>query len=120
MVKNEIESIRKRDKELPPVAYVVMEIGTRLKNLQAWEGYNPKKSHTRNLRGVVDEILKGIVNTDRPIKGDPEMDVIWISPSPYEALEDSIGDKKAVGRSVDRTPTATKKAKLKRKLRQAS
>lgn len=120
LVRNEIEAIRKRDGALPPTAYVVMEIGVRLKNLQAWDGYNPKKSHTMNLRGVIDEILKKLPNTDRPPKGDADMEVIWISPSPYENLEDSLGDKKAVGRSVDRCPTATKKEKLKKKLKQAS
>ena len=120
LVRNEIDSIRKRDGALPPTAYVVMEIGVRLKNLQAWEGYNPKKSHTMNLRGVVDELLKGLTNTDRPEKSDPEMEVLWISPSPYEALEDSLGDKRQVGRSVDRCPTTVRKEKLKKKLKQAS
>lgn len=119
LVRNEIDSIRKRDGVLSPTAYVVMELGTRLKNLQAWEGYNSSKSHMMNLRAIVDEILKGTQNIDRP-RNNVDMDVIWLSPNPYDVLEDSLGDRKAVGRSVDRCPTATKKEKLKKRLKQAS
>lgn len=120
LVKNEIDSIRKRDGALPPTAYVVIELETRLKTLQAWEGYNPHKTHMLNLRGVVDEVLRGVPNADKPTKENFDMEVIWISPSPYDALEDSLGDKKAVGRSVDRCPTATRKEKLKKRLKAAS
>jgi len=46
--------------------------------------------------------------------------VIWISPNEYDNLEDSLGSKQLVGRSVDRCPTLTKKEKLKKRLKQAS
>lgn len=124
LVRNEIDSIRKRDGELAPSAYVVMEIALRMKNVQPWEGYDVSKSLTLNLRGVVEEILKGKKNPFHqidPLKPeDADMEVFWISPNEYDNLEDSLGNKQLVGRSVDRCPTLTKKEKLKKQLKSAS
>jgi hypothetical protein len=121
LVKNEIDSIRRRDGELPPTAYVVIEVATRLKTVQPWAGYDAKKTLAINLRGVVEEITKGKTNTLRVRNAeDKDMDVLWINPSPYDALEDSLGDRVRVGRSVDATPISTRKEKLKKRLREAS
>lgn len=124
LVRNEIDSIRKRDGELAPSAYVVMEIATRMKNVQPWDGYDQTATLALNLRGVIEEILKGKKNPLRQVDPkkaeDPDMEVIWISPNEYDNLEDSLGSKQLVGRSVDRCPTLTKKEKLKKKLKQAS
>lgn len=119
LVKNEIASIRRRDGELPPTAYVVVEIANRLKTIQPWEGFDTSKPLAQNFRGVVEEVLKGKKNPNKPSKEDPDMDVLWISPDPYDVLEDAIGDRLQIGRSVDRSPTITKKQKLKKKLKSA-
>jgi hypothetical protein len=121
LVKNEIESIKKRDGELPPTAYVVTEVASRLKTLSPWDGYDRKKPLCQNLRAVVEELVKGKLNIRGMKSEDMDMDVIYISPNPYEALEDSLGSKVNVGRSVDNLPaTMSKRAKLKKKLRKAS
>ena len=121
LVKNEIDSIKKRDGELPPTAYIVIEVANRLKMTQPWLGYDGARTLAINLRGVIEEITKGRPNVYniRNVE-DKDMDVIWISPSPYENLEDSLGDLALVGRSVDATPISTRKEKLKKRLRQAS
>lgn len=122
LVKNEIDSIRKRDGELPPTAYVVTEVTNRLKTIQPWAGYDAKKTLAINLRGVVEEITKGKPNMLR-VRNAEDKDVDdapWVSPSPYENLENSLGDKALVSRSVDASPISTRKEKLKKKLRQAS
>ena len=121
LVRNEINSIRKRDGVLPPTAYVVVEIADRLKTLQPWVGYNHRKSLGINLRGVVEEFTKGIPNPNRIRNAeDKDMDVIWISPNPIEALDDQIGNRRLVGAAVDGAPIGVKKEKLKKRLRQAS
>ena len=125
LVKNEIDSIKRRDGELLPSAYVVMEIAVRMKNVQPWDGYDNTHTLARNLRGVIEEILKGKknplrqVDPKKPVE-DPDMEVLWISPNEYDNLEDSLGTKALVGRSVDRCPTMAKKEKLKKKLKKAS
>jgi hypothetical protein len=121
LVRNEINSIQKRDGELPPTAYVVMELATRLKNLQPWMGYDQKKTLAVNLKGVIEEFTKGKPNPNRIRNAeDKDMDVIWISPNPIEALDDQIGNRRLVGAAVDRAPIGVKKEKLKKRLRQAS
>jgi hypothetical protein len=101
-----------------------MEIATRMKNVQPWDGYDQTATLALNLRGVIEEILKGKKNPLRQVDPkkteDPDMEVIWISPNEYDNLEDSLGSKQLVGRSVDRCPTLTKKEKLKKRLKQAS
>ena len=121
LVKNEVESIRKRDGVLPPTAYVVAEVANRMKTMQPWQGYDAHAPLAYNLRCVIEELTKGKVNANRPKKEDPDDEVIWISPNPYDALEESLGGSKGqVSRSVDRAPVAAKKAKLKKKMKQVS
>ena len=119
LVKNEIDSIRRRDGELPPTAYLVVEVADRLKKIQPWDGFDPHKPLAQNIRGVVEEVIKGKRNPGHPKKEDLDADVIWISPDPYDRLEDSLGDTRKVGRSVDSDPFLAKKEKLKRRLKQA-
>lgn len=57
IVKDEIETIRKRDGELPKTAYLVIEIVTRLKTLQDWEGKDPKKKHALCIREIVEKCI---------------------------------------------------------------
>lgn len=120
LVKNEVDSIRRRDGELPPTAYLVVEITDRLKKVTPWEGYDTHKPLAQNIRGVVEELVKGKWNPAHPVKSDPDKDVIWISPDPYDRLEDDIGDRHRIGRSVDSAPVAVGKSKLKRRLRAVS
>jgi hypothetical protein len=121
LVKAEIDSIKKRDGVLPPTPYVVMEVSNRLKNLQPWQGYNATVTLSQNLRGIIEEITKGKRNILKVVNPeDKEVEVIWVSPSPYEALGDAIGDFQMVGRSVDSAPISTRKEKLKKRLREAS
>ena len=117
LVKNEVDSIRRRDGELPPTAYLVVEIADRLKKMNPWEGYDPHKPLAQNIRGIVEELLKGKINPGHPKKEDPDMGVLWISPDPYDRLEDTLGDRLQIGRSVDSAPMVMGKAKLKRRLR---
>lgn len=122
LVKNEINSIKSRDGELPPTPYVVVEVANRLKKLQPWEGYDQKSPLAANLKGIIYEIIKGRMNiTSRPpeTESDIDMDVIYISPNPFEALQENI-DSRDIGRSVNRLPSLTKKEKLKKKLKKAS
>ena len=121
LVKNEVDSIRKRDGELPKTAYVVMEIATRLKNLSPWDGFDPHKPMAQNLRPIVESIMTGKVNPLHvPPQEDLDMDAFFISPNEYDSLEDTLGDRKRVGKSVDALPHAMKKEKLKKRLRHAS
>jgi hypothetical protein len=120
LVKNEVDSIRRRDGELPPTAYIVVELATRLKTLQPWEGYDKFKPLPWNLRGVVEEVVKGKPNAARPKKEDKDLEVLWISPDPYDRLEESMGDSHQIGRSVDKAPMLLKKEKLKKKLKKVS
>lgn len=120
LVKNEVDSIRRRDGELPKTAYVVMEVATRLKTLSPWEGYNPQKPLAQNLRPIVESLVTGKADVNRPQKEDLDMDVIYISPNEYEYLEDVKDDRKKVGKSVDALPHACKKEKLKKRLKQVS
>lgn len=119
LVKNEVDSIRRRDGELPPTAYLVIEITDRLKKITPWEGYDPHKPLAQNIRSIVEELVKGRLNPGHPSKSDPDRDVLWISPDPYDRLEDSLGDLHHIGRSVDSAPVVLGKAKLKKRLRQA-
>lgn len=116
LVRNEVDSIRRRDGVLPPTAYVVVEVATRMKTIQPWDGYDKGKPLAQNLRSIIEEVIKGKKNTNRPAKEDPDMGVLWISPDPYDELEDNLGDRLRIGKSVDRSPTLTKKQKLKKKL----
>ena len=100
MIQDEIDSIKSKNGELPPTAYVVVEVSSRLKSLQHWEGYNPKKSHTVNIRNIVEEILKGKRNIDHAVT-QPDLNVIWIAPPE----EDTVG--------------LIKREKLKKRLKQA-
>lgn len=121
LVKDEIDSIRRRDGELPPTAYVVIEVAARLKTIQPWIGYDAHKPLALNLRGVIEEITKGKTNTLRVRNAeDKAMDVLWISPDPYDRLEESMGDSRQIGRSVDKAPVLLKKEKLKKKLKKVS
>ena len=121
LVKNEVDSIRKRDGELPKTAYVVMEVATRLKTLAPWDGYDAHKPMAQNLRPIVESVVTGKVNPLHvPPKEDLDMDAFFISPNEYDSLEDTIGDKKSVGKSVDALPHACRKEKLKKRLKQVS
>jgi hypothetical protein len=117
LVKSEIDSIKKREGELPPGAYIVLEVATRLKTLTPWEGYDKAYPLARNLRKVVEDILHGV-----PVPGvkKKEENIIPLSKDPYDNLEDSLGDIHLISRSVDSLPSSVaKREKLKKKLRQA-
>ena len=121
LVKNEIDSIRKRDGELPKMAYVVTEVATRLKTTQPWQGYDHHKPLAQNLRPIVEALITGKTNYMFVVpKEDLDMDVCYISPNEYDSLEDTLGDKKKVGKSVDALPHACRKEKLKKRLKQVS
>ena len=121
LVKNEVDSIRKREGELPKTAYIVMEVAVRLKTLAPWEGYDAHKPLAQNLRPIVESVVTGKSNPfNPPPKEDLDMDAIYISPNEYDHLEDVRGDRKKVGKSIDALPHACKKEKLKKRLRQAS
>jgi len=121
LVKNEVDSIRKRDGELAKTAYVVMEVALRLKTLAPWDGYDSHKPMAQNLRPIVESVVTGKVNPLHvPPKEDLDMDAFYISPNEYDSLEDTIGDKKRVGKSVDALPHACRKEKLKKRLKQVS
>lgn len=121
LVKNEIDSIRKRDGELPKTAYVLIEVATRLKTLAPWEGYDSHKPLAQNLRPIVESIMTGKSNPLFFIpKEDLDMDTCYVSSNEYDSLEDTLGDRKKVGKSVDALPHACRKEKLKKRLKQVS
>ena len=119
LVKNEIDQMKRRDGDLPKTAYVVMEIVIRLKTLAPWEGFDNHKPLAQNIRPIVEEVMHGTKNVNRG-KEDLDLDVIYLSPDAYERLDDVIGDKKRVGKSIDDLPYMAKKQKLKKRLRKVS
>lgn len=119
LVKQEMESIRKRDGEMPKTAYLVVEIADRLKTMTPWEGYDRGVRLGMNLRKVVEDIVQGKPNYEAQAKR--AGNVIPLSKDPYDNLQDSLGDKRKTSRSVDSLPSSvTKKEKLKKRLKQVS
>jgi hypothetical protein len=115
LVKNEIDSIRKREGELPPNAYIVVEVADRLKTLTPWESYDKAYPLARNLRKVVEDVMKG-----NPCPKQKEGNIVPLAKDPFDNLEESLGTPRLISRSVDSLPSSVaKREKLKKKLRQA-
>jgi len=113
LVKQEIDSIKKREGELPPGAYIVVEVADRLKTLTPWEGYDKAYPLARNIRKVVEDITHGIPGPKRK-----EENIIPLSKDPFDNLEDSLGNIHLISRSVDSLPSSVaKREKLKKNLR---
>lgn len=118
LVRAEIASIKKRDGELGPTPYVVLEVASRLRTITPWDGYDPHKPLAANLRDVIEEMLKGSLNVNRPVKSlaTSSPDIYDMDCGPYiETLQD-YRDSKRIGRAVDLAPIQTKKAKLKQNM----
>ena len=121
LVKQEIDAIKKRDGELPPGAYLVTEIAVRLKTLTPWNGYDKAFPLARNIRKVVEDITQGKPNFEAQEKRESILALLPLSKDEYDHLEDTLGDRKQISRSVDSLPSSVvKRQKLKKKLKQVS
>lgn len=58
LVRKEVESIKKRDGELPKTAYLLIEIASRLKTVTNWEGRDPREKVMMSIRKILENILK--------------------------------------------------------------
>jgi len=116
LVKKEMEAITKRDGERPKSAYLVVEIIERLKNIAPWEGYEYTLRLGMNIRKVVEDIIEGKPNYEA--QEAREGRVVPFSQDAYKNLNDAIGDKHKLNRSVDQLPALSRKERLKKKLKQ--
>ncbi len=118
LVKQEIDAIKKRDGVLPPGAYIVVEVASRLKTLTPWEGYDKAYPLAKNLRSIVEDIIQGKPNLEAKAKRET---VVPLSKDVYDNLEDILGDRRQISRSVDSLPSSVvKREKLKKKLKRVS
>ena len=113
IVKQEIDTIKKRDGELPPGAYIVVEVATRLKTLTPWEGYDKAYPLAKNLRKIVEDVIQKKPNLEAK-----KAEIIPLATDAFENLHETLFDDYEVGRSVDSLPsTIVKREKLKKKLK---
>jgi len=93
LCKKEIKSIKDRDKELGPTAYVVCEIISRLKNITTWPERNPNEKIGESIRKIVESILKGEIKAkpQEKVAFDANYDVDWKdSKNVYRYVKDEI------------------------------
>jgi len=79
LCKKEIKSIKERDGELSPTAYIVCEIISRLKTITSWPERNPHETLGCSIRKIVESIIKGEIKAEpkETVPFDANYDVDW-------------------------------------------